>query len=72
MSLYSETPSAALLPSGFADLLPGEAEAEARGIASVMEAFSRHGYQRVRPPLLEFETSLLGGSGNPSPPRLSV
>ncbi|MFT8809140.1 ATP phosphoribosyltransferase regulatory subunit [Gluconobacter sp.] len=63
MSLYSETPSAALLPSGFADLLPGEAEAEARGIASVMEAFSRHGYQRVRPPLLEFETSLLGGSG---------
>ncbi|MBS1064211.1 ATP phosphoribosyltransferase regulatory subunit [Gluconobacter wancherniae] len=63
MSPYSETPSAALLPSGFADLLPGEAEAEARGIARVMEAFSRHGYQRVRPPLLEFESSLLGGSG---------
>ncbi|MDE7541108.1 ATP phosphoribosyltransferase regulatory subunit [Gluconobacter sphaericus] len=69
MSLYSETPSAALLPSGFADLLPGEAEAEARGIASVMEAFSRHGYQRVRPPLLEFETSLLGGSGEALAPQ---
>ncbi|MBS1020197.1 ATP phosphoribosyltransferase regulatory subunit [Gluconobacter cerinus] len=63
MSLYSETPSAALLPSGFSDLLPGEAEAEARGIACVMEAFSRHGYERVRPPMLEFETSLLNGSG---------
>lgn len=64
MSLYSETPSAALLPSGFSDLLPGEAEAEARGIACVMEAFSRHGYERVRPPMLEFETSLLNGSGS--------
>ncbi|EHH66942.1 ATP phosphoribosyltransferase regulatory subunit [Gluconobacter morbifer] len=63
MNLYSETPSTALLPSGFADLLPGEAEAEARGIACVMEAFSRHGYERVRPPMLEFETSLLSGSG---------
>ncbi|MQR99548.1 ATP phosphoribosyltransferase regulatory subunit [Gluconobacter aidae] len=69
MSLYSETPSTALLPSGFADLLPGEAEAEARGIASVMEAFSRHGYQRVRPPLLEFETSLLGGAGESLAPQ---
>ncbi|MFT8990002.1 MAG: ATP phosphoribosyltransferase regulatory subunit [Gluconobacter albidus] len=69
MSLYSESPSTALLPSGFADLLPGEAEAEARGIASVMEAFSRHGYQRVRPPLLEFESSLLGGSGESLAPQ---
>ncbi|MBR0558865.1 ATP phosphoribosyltransferase regulatory subunit [Neokomagataea anthophila] len=54
----------ALLPSGFADLLPGEAEAEARGIACVMEAFSRHGYQRVRPPMLEFENALLNGAGS--------
>lgn len=56
-------PSAALLPSGFADLLPGAAEAEARGIATVMETFARHGYQRVRPPMVEFETSLLSGAG---------
>ncbi|QDH17212.1 ATP phosphoribosyltransferase regulatory subunit [Swingsia samuiensis] len=64
MSLYSERPSIALLPSGFADLLPGEAEAEARGIATVMETFSRYGYERVRPPLVEFEASLLSGSGS--------
>jgi ATP phosphoribosyltransferase regulatory subunit len=28
-----------------------------------MEVFARHGYQRVKPPLLEFEESLLAGSG---------
>ncbi|GBR53717.1 histidyl-tRNA synthetase [Neokomagataea thailandica NBRC 106555] len=69
MSSFDDTPAHdmrgdALLPSGFADLLPGEAEAEARGIACVMEAFSRHGYQRVRPPMLEFENALLNGAGS--------
>ncbi|GBQ07368.1 histidyl-tRNA synthetase [Saccharibacter floricola DSM 15669] len=48
---------------GFVDLLPQEAEAEARGIAKVMAVFGRHGYERVRPPLLEFESSLLSGAG---------
>jgi ATP phosphoribosyltransferase regulatory subunit HisZ len=28
-----------------------------------MEGFAAHGYQRVKPPLLEFEDSLLAGSG---------
>ena len=28
-----------------------------------MEVFAAHGYQRVKPPLLEFEDSLLAGSG---------
>ncbi|MCT6855268.1 MAG: ATP phosphoribosyltransferase regulatory subunit, partial [Bombella apis] len=61
-----ETPdlsNPALLPMGFVDLLPAEAEAEARGLAAVMDVFSCHGYERVRPPLLEFEASLLSGSG---------
>ncbi|MXV36581.1 MULTISPECIES: ATP phosphoribosyltransferase regulatory subunit [unclassified Saccharibacter] len=58
-----ETSSPALLPMGFVDLLPQEAEAEARGIAKVMAVFGRHGYERVRPPLLEFESSLLSGAG---------
>lgn len=58
-----ETSSPALLPMGFVDLLPAEAEAEARGLSEVMDVFSCHGYERVRPPLLEFETSLLSGSG---------
>ncbi|MXV45310.1 ATP phosphoribosyltransferase regulatory subunit [Saccharibacter sp. 17.LH.SD] len=58
-----EASSPALLPMGFVDLLPQEAEAEARGIAEVMAVFGRYGYERVRPPLLEFESSLLSGAG---------
>lgn len=58
-----ETSSPALLPMGFVDLLPQEAEAESRGIADIMAVFSRYGYERVRPPLLEFESSLLSGLG---------
>ncbi|GBR21423.1 ATP phosphoribosyltransferase regulatory subunit [Asaia spathodeae] len=59
----TDEPDTALLPSGFIDLLQHEAEAEAQGIESVMEVFAAHGYERVRPPLLEFETSLLHGAG---------
>ncbi|GAN55521.1 ATP phosphoribosyltransferase regulatory subunit [Tanticharoenia sakaeratensis] len=62
--LNDEASSPALLPSGFVDLLPGEAEAEAQGIEALMGVFGAHGYERVRPPLLEFETSLLSGAGN--------
>lgn len=58
-----EDPNVGLLPSGFIDLLQHEAEAEARGIETVMEVFGAHGYERVRPPLCEFEASLLLGSG---------
>ena len=56
-------PSAALLPSGLRDLLPPEAEAEAATVAALMETFAAHGYQRVKPPLIEFEDGLLAGSG---------
>jgi len=49
----------ALLPNGFVDLLPEEAEAEARAIRILMEKFTAFGYQRIKPPLLEFEDSLL-------------
>jgi ATP phosphoribosyltransferase regulatory subunit len=45
------------------DLLPPEAETEAAAIETLMEVFASHGYQRVKPPLLEFEDSLLAGSG---------
>ncbi len=48
-----------LLPSGFADLLPDDAEQEARSISSLMALFSSFGYERVKPPLVEFEDSLL-------------
>jgi ATP phosphoribosyltransferase regulatory subunit len=52
-----------LLPAGFTDLLPPEAEHEAALVEALMESFARHGYERVKPPLLEFEESLLAGSG---------
>ncbi len=51
--------SLALLPNGFADLLPPDAEAEAVSIRTLMEKFYAFGYQRIKPPLLEFEDSLL-------------
>ncbi len=57
------TPSPALLPAGLRDLLPPDAEAEALGVEALMAVFSAHGYERVKPPLLEFEDSLLSGSG---------
>ncbi len=56
-------PHPALLPAGLRDLLPPEAETEAAAVEAVMAAFAAHGYQRVKPPLLEFEDTLLAGSG---------
>jgi ATP phosphoribosyltransferase regulatory subunit len=53
----------ALLPAGLRDLLPPDAETEAAAVETLMETFASHGYQRVKPPLLEFEDSLLAGSG---------
>lgn len=49
----------ALLPNGFMDLLPPQAEKEAKAIETLVACFRRFGYQRVKPPLLEFEDSLL-------------
>ena len=56
-------PNPALLPSGLRDLLPPEAETEAAAVASLMAVFALHGYQRVKPPLLEFEDGLLASTG---------
>jgi len=53
----------ALLPAGLRDLLPPEAETEAIAVNRLMEVFAAHGYQRIKPPLLEFEAGLLAGSG---------
>ena len=54
----------ALLPAGFVDRLPPEAEAEAAGVETLMRVFAAHGYDRVTPPLLEFEETLLSGAGS--------
>lgn len=53
----------ALLPAGLRDVLPPEAETEAAAVEALMAVFAAHGYQRVKPPLLEFEDSLLAGTG---------
>jgi ATP phosphoribosyltransferase regulatory subunit len=61
--MTDDLPNPALLPAGLMDLLPPEAEREAALVEALMAAFAGHGYERVKPPLLEFEDSLLAGSG---------
>jgi ATP phosphoribosyltransferase regulatory subunit len=53
----------ALLPMGLPDLLPPLAEAEASVVARLMATLAAHGYERVKPPLVEFEETLLAGAG---------
>ncbi len=60
---HDAPPSPALLPTGLADLLPPDAETEAQAVATMMEVFAAHGYERVKPPLLEFADGLLAGTG---------
>ncbi len=57
-------PNPALLPAGLRDMLPPDAETEASAVEAVMDAFAGHGYQRVKPPLMEFEDSLLAATGS--------
>ena len=61
--MTDDPPNPALLPAGLRDLLPPDAETEASAVEALMDVFAAHGYQRVKPPLLEFEDSLLAGSG---------
>ncbi len=53
----------ALLPLGLRDLLPPDAASEALVVGRMMAVLESHGYQRVKPPLVEFEDSLLSGPG---------
>lgn len=56
-------PAAGLLPAGLRDVLPPRAEWEAQASERLLAGFARHGYARVKPPLIEFEETLLSGSG---------
>ncbi len=54
-----------LLPEGLRDRLPPEAEATAAIVHRLTARFARHGYERVQPPMVEYEESLgsrLGGA----------
>src|SRR5439155_12102766 len=59
----SDTPHPALLPTGIHDLLPPEAGAEADAVSRLMATLAAHGYERVEPPLVEFEETLFSGAG---------
>src|ERR1700759_963970 len=59
----TDAPHPALLPTGMHDLLPPEAEIEARVVAQLMTTLAAHGYERVKPPLVEFEDTLFSGAG---------
>ena len=53
----------ALLPAGMSDVLAPHAQFEASVLEQLMEWFAGHGYDRVAPPLIEFEEALLTGIG---------
>ncbi len=53
-----------LLPTGFRDRLPPEADASARLVRSILDTVAAYGYERVQPPLAEFEAGMAGGGRN--------
>lgn len=53
----------ALLPEGFRDQLAPDAEQEALLVRHLVDTFLSHGYDRVSPPVVEYEDSLLVGAG---------
>jgi ATP phosphoribosyltransferase regulatory subunit len=61
--IMNDLPPSALLPAGLYDLLPPQAELEADVTARLMAVLTAHGYERVKPPLVEFEDTLLAGAG---------
>ena len=61
--LKPDQPERALLPAGFMDVLPPHAACEAQTVERLIEVFAGYGYERVKPPLIEFEETLLAGSG---------
>lgn len=59
----TDKPDKALLPAGFSDVLAPHAAFEAAVLERLMAWFAGHGYERVEPPLIEFEECLLTGLG---------
>ena len=53
----------ALLPAGMCDVLPPDAAFEAETTERLMAVFGSRGFQRVKPPFIEFEESLLADNG---------
>lgn len=66
----SETASPTLLPEGLRDVLPVAAAEEASVVEKLSASFDRNGYDRVSPPLVEFESTLLAGMGAATADRI--
>lgn len=52
----------ALLPEGLQDTLPPAAQREAAVARRLLDSFAAWGYERVSPPLIEFEENFVGGA----------
>ena len=48
-----------LLPAGLGDILHPKAELQAKIIEKLIDVFSKFGYSRVKPPLVEYEDTLI-------------
>ena len=59
----SELSHRGLLPAGLRDSLPPDADREAEIENRLLRAFADRGYDRVAPPLIEFEEGLFDGPG---------
>jgi ATP phosphoribosyltransferase regulatory subunit len=59
-----------LLPEGFRDRLPDEAEAAVRCARAMLDILSSHGYRRVAPSVAEFESSVIKYGGGAMQNRL--
>ena len=59
----SERDGSGLLPPGMNDILPPEAAFETATVNRLLRVFRSHGFAQVKPPLVEFEHSLLDGAG---------
>lgn len=60
----------ALLPAGLRDILAPNAANEARIVEQLVARTAAHGYERIKPPLVEFEDSLLHGMGEATSGRV--
>jgi len=63
MTADNDNSNAALLPAGMSDTLPPDAAHEAQVVEGLMNTFAAFGYERVKPPLVEFEETLFRGPG---------
>ncbi|MDC0530916.1 ATP phosphoribosyltransferase regulatory subunit [Alphaproteobacteria bacterium] len=57
--MISSLSSKGLLPAGLSDILYPDAQIQAKTIEKLLDVFSNYGYMRVKPPLVEYEDSLL-------------